>query len=202
MAPELACCPARDGARSVVALAQVNGAVYQLLSIAEGASLLRPRGRNHRLVPRRPTVHLDACKHDLVVDERALSRVVDALGLLGWVLLRSLVVNHILIRVVVVCASQLAVDTAQVAAGQVLLLPALPSVEHHLVQHLLVFVRGRVLLLLLLLLGEVHRVRVQRVVEVAHPLLVADALGLSRRLLVEVAIGLGAGDGERLGHNW
>lgn len=72
----------------------------------------------------------------------------------------------------VVVAAQLAVDPAQVAARQVLLLAPTPALEHHLVKNLVIFLGGGSL-------SQVHRVRSQWVVKVGYPLRIPDALRLA-----------------------
>jgi len=121
--------------RSVVALAEVDGAIDEL-AVAEGASFLRPRRHHHGLVAGRAPIQADPCQHYLIVYQCSLAVTGLALSNDDVTLRIDLWTGR---ATPTVGLSELAVDAAQITARQVLLLAPSPSLEHFFVQDLLVF---------------------------------------------------------------
>ena len=83
--------------------------------------------------------------------------------------------------VVTTGASQLAIDATQVATRKVFLVPSAPSLEHHLVEHLVIFLRVTSQIRLLIIapkMRQVYRVRCQRIIKVAYALMIPNAARL------------------------
>lgn len=111
--------------------------------------------------------------------------------------------------ILVVVDAELIVYASQVAAREVLLVTASAALEHHFVQHLVVFLRvaRQVRRGVGAQMRQIHRVRRQGVVKVARALLIPNAAGFAivalavRLVEVVVVHRVGAWNGERFGHD-